>query len=288
MDDSNKGRIIAAVLAIFLGVGGVFTLVRFVQTSEERALAGQELVEVYIVSDAIQAGTPAKELESSVEKRKIPANIKADGSIVDLSKLGELVTSVDLVAGEQLVQSRFSASLSRTVAGGQVPVPDGLLEATIQINPERAVGGQIEPGDKISLLVSIDIDQNGQTVPATKTLLTSVLVTNIQTGGALALPDTAINPGQEEDRIRQTPASDLLFTVAVEPEQLQRIIFAKEYGSIWLASEPALLAETDLDLITLQTLFEDIALSSPTEPSIDEADDSDDGSSQPAADRQEQ
>src|SRR3546814_17665805 len=77
-----------------------------------------------------------------------------------------MVTSGDLVAGEQLAAGRlvaateFNALQARVGrGGGSVSVPEGLLEITIPLDPIRAVGGTVRPGHLVGLIASLPVFQ---------------------------------------------------------------------------------------------------------------------------------
>jgi len=255
----NTKRLGAAVLALIVGAVGVVTLVRYVRTAEDRALAGQELVDVMVVTQPVGAGTSVDELGLAVETRQVPASSRAPGAIVDLDGLEGQVTSVDLVPGEQLLAARFEDEGIRRVAGGQVAIPPGLIEVTIQLTPPRAIGGQVVPGEEIAVLATLDgLDPATETefeIPAgdsiTGVLLRRALVTNVQS----ATPESLT--ADEADRSRAAPAVDLLVTLALEPSHAQRLVFVAENASIWLARESEGTGVESGPLTSLQNLFDE-------------------------------
>ena len=205
-------------MAVLLGAIGVITLVRYVQTAEDRALAGQELVDVVVVTEEVQAGANSEELGLVAEVRQVSASSRTPGAIADLSEVDGMITSVDLVPGEQLLAARFLDGDTRLVAGGADQIEPGLIEVTVQVNPSRAVGGQIVPGERVAVVTYVsDINpDDGTTDPAAGVLLRQALVTNVQS----ATPEALNNA--DNDRNRQTPVSDFLVTVAVEPSHAER------------------------------------------------------------------
>src|SRR3954451_20002320 len=102
------------------------------------------MVDVFVVTDAIEKGTKATDIGDSVDKKQVPAKVRADGAVTDLADLGkESVADVDLVPGEQLVASRF-VSRSEAARSG---LEKGLQEVTVPLEPARALGGQVAAGD---------------------------------------------------------------------------------------------------------------------------------------------
>lgn len=52
-------KVVGIVVALLLATVGTVALVSYVRTAEQRAQAGEELVEVYVVNGTIKAGTSA-------------------------------------------------------------------------------------------------------------------------------------------------------------------------------------------------------------------------------------
>lgn len=242
----NKKRL-SLIGAIFLVALGTVALVQYVSTAEDRALAGEELVEVLVVNAPVPAGTAANELQGFVQLESVPIKVQAAGALASIGDADGMVVKVDLVEGEQLTASRlvpseeFNQLMARTGrGGGTVSVPEGLLEITIPLDPIRTVGGTVRPGDTVGLIASFTAGAGGEGVdPAAVGSETSgfivhkKLVTNVQ--GA-----PVEDPTREATAADRTPipAGSLLVTLAVRAEEAERIVFASSYGDIWLTIEP--------------------------------------------------
>jgi pilus assembly protein CpaB len=153
------------------------------------------------------------------------------------------------VQGEQLTASRlveateFNALQARVGrGGGTVSVPDGLLEITIPLDPIKAVGGTVRPGDLVGLIASFNdyqggaIGPDGQPIAASQVsgfLLHKLLVTNVQGAPAPVAAQEGVDPAAA------APTGQLYVTLAADAPSAERIVFASSYGDIWLAVEPA-------------------------------------------------
>ena len=103
-----KRKIIGILAALVLAGIGTAALVIYVESAKDQAVAAEELVDVYVVSETIPKGTPVGEIKESVEATEVPAKVLADDAVTDLADLDdELVAAVDLAAGEQLLTSRL-------------------------------------------------------------------------------------------------------------------------------------------------------------------------------------
>jgi pilus assembly protein CpaB len=262
-------RILGIVGSVVLAAVGTVLLVAYVNGAEQRALAGEETVEVLVVRDDIPRATAVEDLGDRVTVERVPVKVRAVGSVQDLTELEGQVAAVDLVPGEQLVRSRFTnvAELQRT---SDVEVPDGLQELTISLAPQRAVGGRVQPGDTVAVFASFDLE-DGRTdeeiaaaesesytqrlSETTKLILHKVLVSHVQVE---QLPPT---PGEDEEAGRNAPdlapTGNLLITLAVDVAAAERIVFAAEHGLIWLSSQPDSATEDGSLLRTPRNIYDD-------------------------------
>jgi pilus assembly protein CpaB len=263
-----KRRIIGVIAAVVLAIVGTAFLVIYVRGAEDRALAGQETAEVLVVTGDIERGTAAEELGDRVVTERIPAKVRAEGSIATLDDLDGQVTSVDLVPGEQLVVGRFTTPVELE-AERDVEVPEGLQELTISLAPQRAVGGRITPGDTVGLFASFNLsDQRDeeqianetseelrqQLSETTKMILHKVLVTNVQVE---QLPPAAGDDDADRTGPDLAPTGNLLITLAVDVAQAERIVFTAEHGLIWLSAEPDEADESGGLLRTPRIIYDD-------------------------------
>lgn len=276
-------RAIGILGAVAVAALGTLLLVGYVRGAEDRALAGEELVEVLVVDRAISQGVPASLLGNSVRLERVPLKVAAEGSVADLAVLEDLVAATDLVPGEQIVTSRFVVAES-LVSTARIEAPADFLEVTVAVSPERALGGQLVPGDVVAVIASFDpfdlntyepsdlgpgevIDpseiflgttgENGeegtsvQSPNSTGLILHDVLVTAVQVE---QLPRAAAED-LPDDAPALAPTGNLLITLAGPAEAIERIIFTAEHGFLWLAAEGADAPDTITDIITRATVY---------------------------------
>jgi pilus assembly protein CpaB len=112
-----------------------------------------------------------------------------------------------------------------------VKVPTGLLEITVTVDPQRSIGATIQPGDTVAFVSSFTDGEK-----QSKIILHKVLVTNVQ-GAPVTTPVTT-DDGTQSNR-PAAPEGSLLVTLAVNAKDAQQIAFSAEFGTIYLAREPA-------------------------------------------------
>ncbi len=254
-------RVTGAIAAVLLAALGTFVLLAYVRSAEDRALAGERVVEVYVVQELVTKGTPAESLGTSVALTKVPAKVEASDSLDRLTGLRGKVAAVDLVPGEQVLSSRF-IDPEALATQGDVEVPEGLLQVSVSLEPQRALGGQLKQGDTVGVLASFDPfegeDPPGEE-PAPKTpnsthmVLHKVLVTKVQNAAGANAPGTT--PGGDAGT-DAAPTSNVLVTLAVDAPSVERIVFAAEHGFIWLSHEPKTAPEDGTKIQTRETVYE--------------------------------
>jgi pilus assembly protein CpaB len=152
------------------------------------------------------------------------------------------VASVDLVPGEQLIGSRFVAPASlkaKTAVTGRVDVPAGMQEVSILLDPQRVAGGALAAGDTVGVFISLDGALNGTPPgPVTHLTMQKVLVTAVQGAAVTPAPSTG-----SSDKSGSTPSSaptgTVMVTLARTGPDVEKIVFASEFGKVWLSKEPA-------------------------------------------------
>lgn len=276
-------RVVAIGGAVLLAAVGSFLLVSYVRGAERRALEGQTLIEVLVVTDPVPSGTPASLLQDSVAVRELPENAVAEGVVSDLGDLEDMITAVALVPGEPLLVSLFETPVEAAVST-RVEVPPDLLQATISLSPERAIGGRLVPGDLVAVVASFDPFALGAVEPADPESLQEALETIVLVPGdlealeqpsqlALKTPNSTRiiihkvlvtgvqveelpRPSQAGTAVEFAPTGNLLVTLAARAEDLERIVFTAEHGALWLALEDADAVVTDTEIRTRGNIYE--------------------------------
>jgi pilus assembly protein CpaB len=273
------GVFVAVVFAAF----GTVVLIGYVRSAEERALEGQESSEVLVVSAPVAAGSHADEIADKVATELVPSKVQAPGSVVSLQEIAGRVAAVDLVPGEQILTSRFVAPETYAEVD-DVAVPDGMVEVTVSLSPERAVGGALRRGDLVAVLASFvpfDLDgeepgdeevvinvqdvvdlennrgatpQSAQTPNSTHLVIHKVVVTNVQVE---RLPNDEEERTDGDSGVALAPTGNLLVTLAMDPPNAERFVFTAEFGTVWLALESETAGETGTRIQTRNTVYDD-------------------------------
>ena len=285
---NNKRRIIGIVAATLLALIGTASLVGYVRSAKDKAVAEEALVDVYVVDEFVPKGAEPETIASAVSLEQVPARLKQEGAITELEALGDSVAAADLQPGDQLVAARLAAKeLVSEEVTDKVQI-SALLEA------ERAVGGVLQKGDLVGVYLSFDpftLDEAGQDTasgerrtrrahwswPTNQMTSTTestvdesttgeptntpnvsrlefqhVLVTNVQTINA---PVSAQDDAEGATGISQVTGTQYVVTLALSPEQSERFVFATEFGHVWLSIEPASVDDNGSRPVTLANVY---------------------------------
>lgn len=258
-----KTRLLGGIAALLVAIIGTVLLVSYVQAADKRAMAGTETETIYVVQQPIPAGAPADKVMSSVTKKEVPKAAVADNTVTDLGTLGSKVTSVALVPGEQLLASRM-VDQDAYLGPARIQVPSGLQEITLKLPIERVAGGKINAGDTVGVFLSLNSagGTDGQT-SSSKTQLSfhKVLVTAAQfsNGSAAQTEATASNSGASQvastSSTKEQSDDTYLITIARDSADAERIVFATEFGKVYLSKEPSDATESGSSFVDSSRLF---------------------------------
>lgn len=263
-----KKRIIGVVAAVLLALVGTAALVAYVQSAKDRAIAPEAETGVLVVSKRIPAGASADEIKASVRVEMVPTRLKQPGAITKLDDIGKSVAKIELLEGEQLSENRLGSANQADLA-----LPKNRLAISVAVEPERAVGGAIEVGDTVGVFLSFEpFDLGSSADSATASTTTGqqpkkspnmthlqfhkVLVTGVQLVGNSS--DAVIsrnNAANDEGAFPTAPQQKLVVTLALTPPEAEQLVFAAEFGRIWLANQPATVSEDGTRIVTLGDVY---------------------------------
>ncbi|MCO1339133.1 hypothetical protein BJH93_09555 [Kocuria polaris] len=234
-----NSRIIGGIAALVLAVVGAVLLIIYVGAADRRAQDGLQPQEVLVAAADVPSGTAAEDLPDYLERPTLPAAAVADGALSDLGEHAGTVLSQPLLEGEQLLAQKLVDPATQ-LEPGTYPVPQGLQEVTVVLEPARVVGGKLRAGDRVAVFGNYDKDDAVPHPNFTKLLMEQVLVTGIQ----IALPDQEV---QTDDGVAALPTGSAFVTFAVDADQAGRIVFTQDFGQTWLTKQNEDTADAERD-----------------------------------------
>lgn len=245
---------------------GTVLLFNYVQGADRRALANTETEDVLVVKQEVAAGTPASQLSQYVTTKTVPRTAVAEGVVEDLGSLGSKVTAVGLKPGEQLLSSRL-VDANAFLGPARVEVPEGLQEITVRLSIDRVVGGKVQAGDTVGVFISLgdgasSLEGEGEGGSGTQLTFHKVLVTAVQfsSGQAAQTQGEATQASSQgalnaESQDKQTSSDSYLITFARNAVDAEKLVYAAEFGKIYLSKEPASATEGTSGVVNQTKVF---------------------------------
>ncbi|MFQ5878692.1 MAG: Flp pilus assembly protein CpaB [Dehalococcoidia bacterium] len=259
----GKANRIALVMGVLLGLAtAVLVFVYLNQQSEEESTAVGPRQPVVMAKQAIPAGT--RITAEMLEVRLVPTDLVLSNSFEATEPIADKVARFPIAAGEQVLAT--DVALSAVAVGSQatdVPlsfiVPPGMRAVSVPVSEVVSAGGLLRPGDFVDIIGIFDVvfygvDADDPTSKeevdkyVTMTVLQNVEVLAVAQTLEAVLPTTGGPEGSGADqRVPiERPEADpeaTTVTLAVTPQEAQRLFMAEEKGELKLALRP--LGETE-------------------------------------------
>jgi pilus assembly protein CpaB len=280
-------RIILIFIAIIIAAGAVFGVITYINSIRASYEEGVEEVEVLVAAQNIPKEVAVEDLipAEMVEMKGIPRVYLAEGVLTSLDEFVGYVVVAPINAGEQITTTKF---IRPEEIGLAFIVPDGMIAVSIPFNEVIGVSNLINIGDRVNVIATffpeeelslesfvpvteeqvegeVDTTTVEEEVPegvikdTTKTLLWNIEVLYI--GTKIAASDEVaatggIFGGQQETAGDSTEIKTV--TLAVTPEDSEKLVFSEEVGSVWLALVPTDgIEEEETEPVTLDNVFKD-------------------------------
>jgi Flp pilus assembly protein CpaB len=264
-----KLRIILLILAIIIAGGAVFGVITYINSITASYEEGVEEVEVLVAAQNIPKEVEVETLISAgmVEKEGIPRIYLAEGVLTSLDEYKGYVVAAPINKGEQITTTKF---IKPEEIGLAFIVPDGMIAVSIPVDEIIGVSNLIDVGDRVNVIATFfpEKELSVGSLPAveeeqseegsagssstkgvsamvekdtTKTLLWNVEVlyigTRVQVAGEEEQTGGIFGGGQSKTDERSSEEIKTV-TLAVTPEDSEKLVFSEELGSIWLALVP--------------------------------------------------
>ena len=304
------------LVALILAGLAAWAVWNFLQNVQSEALAEQEIATVFRAGpDGIAEGQEGNIIVSAYDSDARCQDedlelIDAGGCTVKKSfdQIGDV--PLDAIDSEEKLRERLNGRVAAgPISAGSIltaaqwteitvdviplseQIPSGKQAITISTSNVQGVNGFVEAGDRINMIITLDIefdlipvDFGGITLPdagagdptastepgATEETVVVTYTRYVLQGLPVLATGREIRPDEEAPPTVETadatategeaaPAEDLgnstVFTLEVTPDQAERIVFAFDNGSIWLTLVPTDFVEIETDGVVIDNLF---------------------------------
>ncbi|MBW6468711.1 MAG: Flp pilus assembly protein CpaB [Coriobacteriia bacterium] len=236
-----RSRLVILVVAVVLGLIAAAMTGRYLASLERGVAAEDEPIEVLVAQEEIDRGMSAEEILEAglVVRESIPRRYVAEGAVSSPASIEGQVLAEQLTAGEQVTQARFRFP---SQAGLAFSIPDDFVAVTIANDAVKGVAGLVKPSDHVMVVVTLDPGPDGEAVTQVLLPRARVLAVGSAVGTESSQPATGGGGGglvgAQQGGEQQTAST---ITLALSPADVEKLVYAEEKGSVWLA----LLGSTD-------------------------------------------
>lgn len=225
-------RLIAVMAAVVIALFGAVAVFAYARGADQRAVAGQQPVPVFVAQKVIPAGTSAGDALRGglLVETRIPAKALPAGALSKVDDAtAKLLALTDIAPGEYVLASRFG-----TTPMGQkaLQVPDGQVALAVNLSDPARVGSFITPGSHIVIYDSYTPGGGSASSNAsgpgreTQVLLDDVLVIAVGASSLTPVQGSAQQQGQQA-------APSALVTVALPPATAVKLVHGIQTGSLY-------------------------------------------------------
>lgn len=263
-------RVILIIVAIIIAGVAVFGVISYISNIRQTAEKEVEKIEVLVAVQNIPKDTFADGLISSksVELQAIPRKYIADGVLTTLDNFKGFVTISPISKGEQITSTKFAKPEQIGLAFN---IPGDMVAISIPVDEVIGVSNLIRIGDMVNVIATFMPDTNKNANETTAAVQTTTVETQpVETGQGGILTEikepttktllwnvkvlylgtrelTAEEQKEKDSKILSNQAAKdkntsiiiKTVTLAVSPEDAEKLVFSEEMGLVWLALVPS-------------------------------------------------
>lgn len=224
-------RTILLITALVVAALGTALVFLYVRSADDRALAGQEQVQVLFATQQIPVGQSAETASTngSLELRTVAANSVAEGALSDIDPIANEVALTTIFPGQQIV----SAAFGDVTGVAAIPIPEDKMALSLQLGDPERVAGFLGAGSEVAVFVTLSNPNPGTAGIDALAQQTSLLIPRAQVitvGNVQPVTQTTTTTDGEQNT-EEIPRA--IVTLAVDQEQAQKLIYATQQGQLY-------------------------------------------------------
>ncbi len=216
-------RTILLIVAAVIAVAGAGMVYLYVQGADDRAKQAQQPIQVLKAVAQIEPGETlaAASAAGKIEMRDVPAEQALDGAMAEIGESGALVALTRIFPNEQVTASKFGSPGEQD----NLTVPAGKFAISVNLSDTGRVAGFVSPGSRVALFLTGPVGPGDE--EGARLLLPEVQVIAVAQTTVTTATTTDAEGGQTTESLPRT-----LFTLAVDQEEAERILFASTHGEL--------------------------------------------------------
>jgi pilus assembly protein CpaB len=222
MEKANKKIII---IALFLSIITAMLIYIYMSSGTKTDAPKTEYATVYVAIKTMPARY--KITSADIKQVKIAKELLNTNALSDINEITGKLTMDRIIAGEQIIPERLADEGTVLLS---YSLPEGTRAVSINVNEQINVANLLRPGDYVDIVASFEREEedNGQVI-ITYPRITRTVLQNVK---VLALGQDMTLP---VDKLKELPAT---ITLAIREEDVEKCVYASEYGVLRLALRP--------------------------------------------------
>jgi pilus assembly protein CpaB len=231
-------RALILVVAVVLAGLTAFATFSYASSADQRAQAGTELVELFVVKkDIIKGFSGDKALDDGyIGKTKMPRKFYPAKALVNAQSLRGKVAVAPLAAGLPVVESAFVEPRVARESFAQ-RIDAGMQAVTVSVSDVQGVARLLVPGDRVNLLVTTVGDEKDPNGKLTGTVLQNIEILAVGNSTELQPGEQAPEAPEGQAGKARTTESGLI-TLSVPALDAERVVHAAAVGTIHMTLVP--------------------------------------------------
>lgn len=215
------------ILAIIFALITTFLIYVFLNKADAPAAVSET---EFVTLPVAAAELPSRHVvaEADIKLVQMEKSSVHPASIIDTAEIIGKKTSDRILAGEPFFMERLAEGKKSALAYN---IPEGTRAVTIVLSEACMVSGMIRPGDYVDVIVTFE-SETSQVSEETSVFYPRLTKTFLQNVRILAIGQSQVI----EQETLSNPSS--LVTLAVNNSDKEKLIYASQYGMIYLALRP--------------------------------------------------
>lgn len=244
------------IAALAAAAVAAFSIIAYLGTVREDVHKGKKTVRVYVAVRRVPKGTTGAAAidDGSIKLQERVVAELPDNALrtpEDRNGIAGKQAIIDIERGEVVVDGKF-VDPELTVSAAVNEIPSGQVAVSVSVDQVRGVGGNLQPGDRVNIVVSGQDNVNPE-YKFTQVLYQDVHILRIGTQSAPRPGDQAADPA--------AAANSGLITFAVPPDAASRIIHvtsATDGATLYLTLLPKNYEPAPIDDIDVNNWYREI------------------------------
>jgi pilus assembly protein CpaB len=222
METVNKRVILIAIIMALITSFLVYLYISGMTTQKDVV----DYINVYIAAKTLPP--KYKITESDIKQTKVTKEYLNPKALTNRADIVGKSLKESVIQGEQILSDRLVDDKNTTLA---YSIPEGKRAVSINVNEQTEVANLIRPGDSVDVIANFGKEEvEDKTTKTIYPAITKIIIQNVE---VLALGQDQL---VSDEKTKDLPKT---VTLAVTPEESEKLVYASEFATVRLALRPS-------------------------------------------------